>query len=186
MIAQLRGRLREKDPTRLVIDCAGIGFELRVPLSTSRQLPEAGAEVDVAVEPYFTREGLDLYGFATRAERDVFRMLTSVKGIGPRAGLNLLSRFSPDEIREIIAQRRIDVIRTVPGIGPKKADSIFKQLEGAVPESAPASPLLADAEAALVCLGLTRREARERLSRVPAAEAASLQELLKLALAQRT
>jgi len=186
MISRLRGALREKEPTRLVVDCQGIGFELVVPLSTSRRLPDAGIDVEILVEPYFTRDGLSLYGFLDREERDVFRLLTSVKGIGPKAGLNLLSRFSPAEILQIVAQRKIDVIRSVPGIGPKKADNILRQLEGASPAPAAASPLLVDAEAALVCLGLTRKEARERLSRVQVPEGTSLQELLKSALAQRS
>jgi len=185
MISCLRGALREKEPTRLVVDCQGIGFELVVPLSTSRRLPEPGVEVDVLVESCFTREGLNLYGFLDREERDVFRMLTSVKGIGPKAGLNLLSRFTSSEILQIVAQRKVDVIRTVPGIGPKKADNILRQLEGVGPAPADANPLLRDAESALTSLGLTRREARERLSRIQVTDEMSLQEVLKLALSQR-
>jgi len=185
MISLLRGLVREKEPTRLVIDCQGIGFELTVPLSTSRRLAEVGTEVEVAVESCFTREGLRLYGFLDKEEREVFRLLTSVKGIGPKAGLNLLSRFAPKEVLQIVAERKIDVIRTVPGIGPKKADNILKQLEGASPTAGSASPLLADAEAALVSLGLTRREARDRLACVQATGDMSLQELLRLALAAR-
>jgi Holliday junction DNA helicase RuvA len=185
VISRLQGVLEEKEPTRLVLDCRGIGFELRVPLSTSRALPETGAEVQVLVEPYFTRDGLDLYGFGTRAERDIFRLLTSVKGIGPKAGLNLLSRFTPEEIRQFISQGRSDVLRTVPGLGPKKVDNIIRQLEGAAPALPADSPLLVDAASALQNLGLTRKEARDRLARVQVADSMTLQDLLRLALAQR-
>jgi Holliday junction DNA helicase RuvA len=186
MISRLHGAVREKEPTRLVLDCCGIGFELRVPLSTSRAVPEPGAKAELLVEPHFTRDGLHLYGFSTAGERDVFRLLTSVKGIGPKAGLNLLSRFAPDEIRQFITQRRTDILRTVPGLGPKKVDSIIRQLEGVAPTMPVESQkILADAAAALQNLGLTRKEACDRLARVPLTDKMTLQELLKLALAQR-
>jgi Holliday junction resolvasome RuvABC DNA-binding subunit len=99
--------------------------------------------------------------------------------------LNLLSRFAPQEILDVIATGRIEVIRSVPGIGPKRADSILKKLQGEAPQPKQAQPMLADAAAALMSLGLSRREAQERLSRVEFKPDMSLQELLKLALAQR-
>lgn len=185
MIARLRGILVETEPTRVVVDCQGIGIELRVPLSTSRRLAEAGGEVVLLVDTYFTRDSVQFFGFLEKGERDTFRHLTSVKGIGPRAGLNLLSRLSPAEIMSAIATGRVEVMRTVPGIGPKKADSIIKKLQEAVPETQPETPLLADAESALISLGLTRKEARGRLGRIQRSPGMVLQELLKLALAQR-
>jgi len=165
------------------VECAGIGFELKVPLSTSRRLAEPGQEARLQVVMRVTRSGVDLFGFLDAAERDVFNLLTSVKGIGPKAGLNLLSRFEPQEILDVIAAGRVEVFRTVPGIGPKKADSILKKLQGEAP--APRQPMLADAQAALMSLGLTRREAQERLSRVQLRPETTLQELLKLCLTQR-
>ena len=185
MIARLRGVLVEKEPTRVVRECSGSGFELRVPLSTSRSLPDAGQEAWLLVVMRITRSGVDLFGFADSEERDVFNMLTSVKGIGPRAGLNLLSRFAPKEILDVVAGGRIEVIRSVPGIGPKRADSILKKLQGEAPQPSQAQPMLADAASALESLGLSRKEARERLSRVEFKPDMNLQELLKLALAQR-
>ena len=185
MIGALRGRIVEKEPTRVELDCSGIGFELRVPLSTSRSLPDAGQEARLLVVMRVTRSGVDLFGFADKEERDVFNMLTSVRGIGPRAGLNLLSRFAPQEILDVIAAGRIEVIRSVPGIGPKKADSILKKLQGEAPQPGQVQPMLADAASALMSLGLSRKEAQERLSRVEFKPDMNLQELLKLALAQR-
>jgi Holliday junction DNA helicase RuvA len=185
MIGRLRGLLVEKRPTRVVLECQGIGFELGVPLSTSRILGDEGREATLFVETYFTRDGVQLFGFGTRAERETFCQLTSVKGVGPRAGLNLLSRLEPAEIRAAIAAGRMEVMLTVPGIGPKKAESIIKKLQEAVPAEREESGVLADAAAALVSLGLSRREARERLGRVPATGAITLQEILKQALAQR-
>lgn len=185
MLARLRGFLVEKEPTRVVVDCQGIGFGLKVPLSTSRRLAEAGGEVTLHVHTHFTRDGVELFGFLDKEEMSAFRRLTSVSGIGPKAGLNLLSRFSPGDVDSIIANGKADVLRTVPGIGPTRADNIIKKLQAEAPPPAVGSELLADAESALVSLGLTHREARERLRRVGSAENLGLQELLKLALAQR-
>jgi len=185
MIGAFRGRILEKEPTRILLDCSGIGFEMRVPLSTSRKLPDPGGEAGLLMVMRVTRTGVDLFGFADRAERDVFNLLTGVKGIGPKAGLNLLSRFAPQEILEVIAAGRVEVIRSVPGIGPKKADSLLKKLQGEAPPAREMQPMLADAAVALMSLGLSRREAQERLSRVQVTPELTLQELLKLALAQR-
>lgn len=185
MLARLRGVLVEKEPTRVVVECQGIGFGLKVPLSTSRRLAEAGSEVALRVHTHFTRDGVELFGFIDKEEITAFQRLTSVSGIGPKAGLNLLSRFTPEEIGSVIATGKADVLRTVPGIGPTKADSIIKKLQAEAPSPEVGSGLLADAESALVSLGLTHREARDRLRRVGAAENLSLQDLLKLALAQR-
>jgi len=185
LLARLRGILAEKEPTRVVVDCQGIGFGLKVPLSTSRRLAEAGCEVVLHVHTHFTRDGVELFGFVDKEEMNGFRPLTSVSGIGPKAGLNLLSRFTPAEIDSIIASGKADVLRTVPGIGPTKADNIIKKLQAEAPPPEARSGLLAVAESALVSLGLTHREARERLHRVGSAENLNLQELLKLALAQR-
>jgi Holliday junction DNA helicase RuvA len=185
MISVLCGKVAEKRSTRLVVDCGGIGFDLGVPLSTSNRVGSVGSSVRLLVVPRFTQNGLELYGFLDPEERDVFRMLLSVKGIGPKAGLNFLSRFSPAEILEVVAAGRIDVVQTVPGIGPKKAQRVLKELaDVSVPVDA-ASPLLADAEAALVSLGLTRREARVRIARVDVTDDTTLEQLLKLALQQK-
>jgi Holliday junction DNA helicase RuvA len=185
MIASLRGVLREREPTRVVIECQGIGFELKVPLSTSRRLGDSPADVVLLVDTYFTRSGVELYGFLDAEERNAFKLLTSVRGIGPKAGLNLLSRLSPAEIVQAVATGRVDVMKSVPGIGPKKAESIIKKLQQDAPAVLAGTPLLADAESALMSLGLTRREARERLARVELGASMTLQELLRIALAQR-
>ncbi|MBN2536878.1 Holliday junction branch migration protein RuvA [candidate division WOR-3 bacterium] len=185
MIAVLRGTVARRSPTRVVLDCGGIGFELGVPLSTSNRLGAAGSEATLLVVPRFTQTGLEFYGFLDEDERDVFRLLLSVKGIGPKAGLNILSRFSPDEVRQTIAAGRVGVLETVPGIGPKKAERVLRELaERSVPVEA-GSPLLADAEKALVSLGLTRREARARLGRIKTGPETTLPELLRLALRER-
>lgn len=185
MIARLRGILVQKDPTKVVVECAGVGFELKVPLSTSRRLPDVGQEAAVVVHTHFTRDGVELYGFLESAERDMFRRITAAKGVGPRAGLNLLSQWTPQEIDEAVLAGRAGTVLAVPGIGPKRAESIIKKLTEEQPAAPTGSPLLADAEAALVSLGLTQREARERVARVVPTPEMNLQDLLKLVLSRR-
>jgi Holliday junction DNA helicase RuvA len=185
VIARLRGFLVEKDPTRVVVECAGVGYVLKVPLSTSRSLPDVGQEAALVVHTHFTRDGVALYGFIDPAERDMFCRITAAKGVGPRAGLNLLSRWTPQEINEALSTGRAQTILVVPGIGPKRAESIIRKLTEEQPAAPAGSPLLADAEAALVSLGLTQREARERVAKVIPAPEMNLQDLLRLVLSQR-
>ncbi|OYD14329.1 Holliday junction branch migration protein RuvA [candidate division WOR-3 bacterium JGI_Cruoil_03_51_56] len=184
MIASLHGTLLEKEPTRLVLDCHGIGLEVRVPLSTSRRVGKKGDEVKLLIVTRFPRAGVELYGFLEKAEQDVFRLLISVRGVGPKAGLNLLSRLSPDEVLDAIARKRIELVRSVPGIGPKRAARIMGELEEKTAPVQKGIPILADAESALTSLGLTHKEARGRLARVETNEEMTLEEILKLALRQ--
>lgn len=192
MIATLRGKVIIKEPTRVVLDVNGIGFELRVPLSTSSRLPEPGNEATVLIAMEFTKAGVELFGFFDKKEQEVFRLITAVRGVGPRAALNLLSRFEPDEVVEAIRNKDMGFLRSVPGIGEKKAAEILKQfdtLQREMPEragkiTASASQLRNDAVAALVSLGLSKKEAQERLNRLQFEEKMSLQELLKKALSQ--
>jgi Holliday junction DNA helicase RuvA len=185
MIARVRGVLADKQPTRVVIDCSGIGLDLAVPLSTSRRLAEVGQEVALLVQTRFTREGVELFGFLDYDERDMFRRITAAKGIGPKAGLNLLSRLTPAELTSALAAGKIDIIRSVPGIGPKKAEALMKHLQGDAPTASTEEPMLADAVSALMSLGLSRREAREKVARVQLSDTMTLQDLLRLALAYR-
>lgn len=188
MIAQIQGVLVVKEPTRVVITAGGVGLELNVPLSTSRSLPRCNEEVKLLVVTVVTHAGIILYGFATPREKEVFEILTSVRGVGPKAALNLLSRWSPDEITSAINQGKTDLLRSAPGIGPKKVEAILKRFreQASAPETAShpsRSPTLIDAENALISLGLTRKEARERLTKLKVTPELPLQEILKRALA---
>ncbi len=190
MINHLRGKIITRQPTRLTVESAGIGFDLNVPLSTSRHLPDPPAEVTILVVMHITRDGVQLYGFLTEKERETFFLLTGVKGVGPRAALNLLSRFEPEEIMDAIARGRTDLLKSAPGIGPKKADAITRLLRtrltgtektpGPGPTIEPS--LLQDAISALVSLGLSQKEARERLANLTITPEMSLQDVLLTAL----
>jgi len=182
MIAFLRGKIIEKGPTVSIIDCRGLGFLVHTPLSTSKMIGEKDAEINLYIETVFNRDGFSLYGFSSQAERDVFNTLTEVPGIGPKAALNLLSRFEAQAIRTMIAQGKVETLRTIPGIGPKKAEMIVFKLKVSVGKSEEKPDIMSDALKALGSLGISRKEANERLSRIPNLDGLSLNEILQKAL----
>ncbi len=186
MIVSLQGKLLIKEPTRLVIQAGGIGFELKVPLSTSRKMPQSGAEVNILVVMRLTPAGVELFGFADPKEQEVFELLTSVKGVGAKSALNFLSRFEPEEVQAVLAEGREEVLRSVPGIGPKKATAILKQVESIKkPIADSRQQIFTDAVKALLSLGLSRKEAEERVRAIRPLPEMSLEEVLKIALTKK-
>lgn len=183
MITSLRGRIVERSPTTLVVEVGGVGWLVEISLTTFQKVGGEGSEVYLYTELEIGRDGMRLYGFATSEERADFRMLTQVPGIGGRAALNLLSRISGEELRQVIAQGRQDLLTSIPGIGPKKAAKLIfelrEELKATVPQAEPRDD---EAVEALMALGLNRREAQERLRRIPDRSSLSLPEVLKEAL----
>ncbi|MGB9742891.1 MAG: Holliday junction branch migration protein RuvA [candidate division WOR-3 bacterium] len=188
MLNRLRGKIVEKQPTRVVLDVSGIGFELQVPLSTSSRLVEKDGTAELLVELSITRAGIELFGFATAEELEVFRLLTAVKGVGPKAALNLLSRFEPGAVIAAIKRQDRQLLRSVPGIGEKKLTEILKLFADETPaEEKGFSPeIYQQAVSALTALGLSRKEANARLRAIGYTPGITLAELLKKALAQQT
>jgi Holliday junction DNA helicase RuvA len=165
MIAYLRGRLLDKQVNRLVVDVAGVGYEVHVPLSTFYDVGEPGAEVALRVHTHVREDALALFGFLTTLELQLFERLISVNGIGPKLALAVLSGIEPSEL--IAAVRRGDVARLtgIPGIGKKTAERIGLELKdrlpsGLAPEAAAqateGSSLRQDVLSALVNLGYHR------------------------------
>ncbi len=183
MIGLLRGKIIEKSPTSLILDCSGIGFFVQCPLSTSARLGDVGSEVSLYTHPYFQEDGMELFGFLTKEERDMFVLLLSCPTIGPKACLSILSRMEIGEIREVIEERKADVLKRVPGIGQKKVEMILfklqdkfkkvKREEAAIPE---------EAIAALVSLGLSTKEAVSKIKAIPNYEKMTVAEIIKEAL----
>ena len=129
MIAFIRGRVLEKQPNRIVVDVQGVGYELHVPLSTYYDIGEEGSEVSLRVHTHVREEALQLYGFLTTLEQQVFERLIAVSGIGPKLAIATLSGI---ETRELVsAVQRGDVARltNVPGIGKKTAERIILELK---------------------------------------------------------
>ncbi|MDG1064509.1 MAG: Holliday junction branch migration protein RuvA [Flavobacteriaceae bacterium] len=128
MIAQIQGRLVEKNPTDVVIDCHGVGYFLNISLYTYSQLPQS--ESVVLFTQLLVREDAHiLYGFTTKQERAVFNLLLSVSGVGASTARTMLSSLSPDQVRDAIVSEDIAVIQSVKGIGAKTAQRVVLDLK---------------------------------------------------------
>ncbi|MBQ4385204.1 MAG: Holliday junction branch migration protein RuvA [Kiritimatiellae bacterium] len=180
MIAYIRGTLAEKDPTRVVIEAAGVGYELTIPLSTFDRLPKTGAEVKLLAFHCVREDDETLFGFATEAEKAMFAKLTSVSGVGPKIAIAILSGSSIGELSLAIASGNAKRISSIKGVGKKTAEKICIELKDKVNaiEALAAtgrggkgeiSPVLHDAILALTALGFNEESANKMVSQVVAA-----------------
>lgn len=198
MIGRLEGVLVEQHPTRVVIDVGGVGYEVHIPLSTFTELPDAGKRVALHVHTHAKEGSLQLFGFASRAERAAFELLLRASRVGPRLAQTVLSGISPRHLLDAIRSNGVAALRAVPGIGTKLAERILVELrdradeleaalgdEPAVPQATPSGdPAREETLSALVNLGYPRAEA-ERVIAAAAEEAgpeASLETLVRASL----
>jgi holliday junction DNA helicase RuvA len=175
MIAFLRGRILDKHPNKLIVDVHGVGYEVQVPLSTFYEVGDEGADISLRVHTHVREDALQLYGFLTPLEQQVFERLIGISGIGPKLAIAVLSGIDPHDL--IGAVQRSDVARltAIPGVGKKTAERIvlelkdrMQQLAGAsaVGASTPASAedrLREDLVSALVNLGYHRPQAEKTI-----------------------
>lgn len=177
MIVYLKGILAEKEPARVTMECAGVGYEALIPLSTYDRLPAAGSELKLLVHHVVREDDEQLFGFATEAERDLFRLVTTVSGVGPKLALAVLSGMSPGDLQLAIAQGDAKRIATIKGVGRKTAEKIVVELKdkvnpiealaaSAAASSQEQSAVLRDAMLALTALGFTEDNARKAVQRV--------------------
>jgi Holliday junction DNA helicase RuvA len=173
VISRLTGRLVEKSPPAIVVDVQGVGYEVDVPMSTFYQLPATGQEVRLFTHLVVREDAHLLFGFATESERQVFRQLLRITGIGTRTALALLSGLSVDELYAAVSQQDGARLTRVPGIGKKTAERLLLELKdklslapGAVSAASGAMPAGNDALNALVALGYSDKEARAALGRL--------------------
>jgi Holliday junction DNA helicase RuvA len=162
MIALLTGRVVELRPGEAVLDVAGVGYEVRTPVSAHGFI--AGREtVTMHVHTHVREDQISLFGFPTRLERDTFRLLIAVSGIGPRTALALLSGMSPNDLAAAIETEQWRRLASVPGIGKRTAERLIVELKGklAWAVEAQGTSARADAVSALVNLGYPLRGAEE-------------------------
>lgn len=133
MIAQLRGRILEKHPNRIIVDVNGVGYDVAVPLSTFYGLGEPGADVALRIHTHVREDALALYGFATRLEQDLFERLIGVSGIGPKLGLAVLSGIEPLDLIRAIEQGDLARLTAIPGVGKKTSERIVLELKDRLP-----------------------------------------------------
>jgi Holliday junction DNA helicase RuvA len=131
MITQLRGRLVEKNPTYVVVDCNGVGYFLHISLNTYSVLP-ADESITIYTHLSIKEDAHTLFGFATRLEREIFRLLISVSGVGPSIARTMLSSMSCEEIQQAIASSNVALIQSVKGIGAKTAQRLILDLKDKV------------------------------------------------------
>jgi Holliday junction DNA helicase RuvA len=166
MIAYLHGQLSESAPTHVIIDCGGVGYSVSIPLSSYDKLPAKGNEVKLLTYHHVNAQDgtQQLFGFATADEREMFLLLISISGIGPRLGCNILSSASITGLRNAIAAGDTKTLSSVRGIGKKTAERLVLELKDKVTgktETAPADPRLGDAILALVSLGYKQADAQK-------------------------
>lgn len=173
MIGRLTGRLAAKTPPAVLLDVGGVGYELDVPMSTYYLLPSLGETVTLLTHFVVREDAQLLYGFGTAAERDAFRELLRVSGIGPRIALALLSGLSVTELASAVARQDAGRLVKVPGIGKKTAERLLLELKGRLadaltaPTSAEAVDGGSDVVAALQALGYSEREAQAAVRALP-------------------
>ena len=174
MIARLVGELAGKAPPHVLIDVHGVGYEVQVPMSTFYNLPELGAKVTLLTQFIVREDAQLLFGFLTPGERESFRELIKISGVGPRIALALLSGLNTDELAQAVAAQDASRLVKVPGVGKKTAERLLLELKGklapvlAVPGWAAASDTQADILQALVALGYSDKEAQAALKQLPA------------------
>jgi holliday junction DNA helicase RuvA len=182
MIAYLEGRLLDVSGKGCVlVTSGGVGYEVALPSTTLATLPQKGGELRLFTHMIVREDALDLYGFATRDDRDLFRLLIGIEKLGPKKALAILSHFSPEHLRELVFREDADTLATVPGIGPKSAREIMWKLKdkvagiktgptlATVPQTAPQGEYF-DALAGMKALGYTEDEARPMVKEIFEAE----------------
>lgn len=170
MISSLTGVLTEKTPTEILIMVNGVGYAVSIPLSTFERLGSVNDTVTVFTHLHVREDALQLYGFATTEEREMFKLLISVSGIGPKVAQSILSGSSVADLREFLFSGNTSALLSIPGIGRKTADRLIVELREKIakthtPVEGSISPAGVRFEAlqALVQLGLSRTAAEQAL-----------------------
>lgn len=172
MIGRLSGKLLEKRPPLVLLDVQGVGYEVDVPMSSFYNLPGLGEAVTLLTHFVVREDAQLLYGFLTAKERDAFRVLIRITGVGPKMALSLLSGLSVDELAQAVALQETGRLTRVPGVGKKTAERLLLELKGKLADALPAaasSPagVAHDALNALLALGYSDKEALPALKQLP-------------------
>ncbi|WBY03636.1 Holliday junction branch migration protein RuvA [Ramlibacter tataouinensis] len=187
MIGRLQGTLADKNPPQVLVDCHGVGYEVDVPMSTFYNLPGLGEPVTLLIHFVVREDAQVLFGFATASEREAFRQLIRISGVGPRTALSVLSGMSVADIAQAVTAQDASRLVKVPGIGKKTAERLLLELKGKIGADiglagggAATSDAQADILQALVALGYSDKEAQASLKALP--KDVGVSEGIKLAL----
>ena len=174
MIGRIQGTLVSVHPPRILVDCQGVGYEIDVPMSTLYQLPETNQKITLLTHFQVREDAQQLFGFATETEREAFRQLIKISGVGSRTALAVLSGMSVNELAQAIAMQEAGRLTQVPGIGKKTAERLCLELKGKLapdlgitggkPQAIEAS---SEVLQALLSLGYSEKEALLALKQIP-------------------
>lgn len=194
MIAQLTGELALRSPEQIILDVGGVGYRLQIPLSTFYALPEQG-KVQLRVHTHVKEDAIQLFGFLTEEEKDLFALLISVSGVGPKLAITILSHIPTEELALALSQGDVVRLTAIPGIGKKSAERLVLELQdkassfavaGMASTDSGSKPMASgsheDALSALVNLGYKEALARKALKNLQIDPGTPLEEILKAAL----
>ncbi|TBR42246.1 Holliday junction branch migration protein RuvA [Marinomonas agarivorans] len=194
MIGRIVGQLIEKTPPELLIDVHGIGYEMVVSMTTFYDLPTIGEQVTLYTHFQVKEDAHSLYGFLTKDERALFRILIKVNGVGPKMALNVLSSMSSEELIHFVQESDVTALTRIPGVGKKTAERLIIELRDKLGQAAKNDLLTAptvlhkvqtdprqEAEAALIALGYKPQEAARAIAKVPVSNDSS-EQVIKIAL----
>ena len=173
MIGRIHGTLIHKAPPQVLVDCAGVGYELLVPMSSFYNLPALGQTVTLLTQLIVREDAHTLYGFETGPERDAFRLLVKISGVGPRTALSILSGLSVADLSLAISMQESARLVKIPGIGKKTAERLLLELKGKMGADMTGGSLFAvndsqnDILQALLALGYSEKEAAVTLKSLP-------------------
>ena len=200
MISYIKGELAEVVEQTIVVECGGIGYEISVPMSTLSELPSVGNDVKIHTYLYVREDAVNLYGFLTKEDLYVFKLLIGVNGIGPKGALGILSVITPDELRFAILADDVKTIAKAPGIGNKTAQKLIIELkdklkladvfEQSLASNAKdnesvgqeAKDIRSEAIQALAALGYSLSESTKAVGKVELTSDTTVEQLLKAAL----
>ena len=176
MIGKLTGTLLEKSPPQVLVDCHGVGYEVDVPMSTFYNLPAIGEKVSLLTQFGVREDAQLLFGFGSAEERNAFRQLLKITGVGARTALSILSGLSVADLAQAVTAQEAGRLVKVPGIGKKTAERLLLELKGKLGAELPAVPgggglqneAQLDILQALVALGYSDKEAQLALKALPA------------------
>jgi len=188
MIGYLEGQLLDKTPGQIVLKVGGVGYQVQIPLSTFYTLPDPPAAVALQIHTRIQDDALNLYGFNTVEEKELFLSLLNIPRIGAKMALNILSGINPGDFALALAAGDVKRLAGIPGIGKKSAERIVLELKDKVGAPAPWRPaapgdrLAADALSALLNLGYSKNMAEKALEAARAQGADTLEDLLRQSL----
>lgn len=197
MISYIRGELVAVEEEKVIIDVDGVGFGIFMPGQSMNQLPAIGEEVKLHTYMNVREDAMQLFGFLTRDDLKVFKLVIGVSGIGPKGGLNILSQLSPDELRFAVMSHDVKAISAAPGIGKKTAEKLIIELKdklsiedvldkttdtSTAAHSNTSNMVQAEAVQALVALGYGNSEALKAVKKVEVDDTTTVEDVLKLAL----